>query len=369
MSFTADEVDIAVIGGGLAGAATAWSVARRGRSVALFEQFAPGHDRGSSHGSARIFRRAYADPLYVRLTGEARELWRELELDQGTTLLRVTGGIDHGAGREPEWIGRLLAAAGAEHELLSASEAAARWPGMRFSGPVLFHPQAGVIDADRAVAAFLDGARRRGAVVSERCPVERVEPDDDGVQIHTGNGAIRAGCVVVAAGAWVADLLAGLVTLPALRVSQQDVFHFRYVDSGAGWPTFVHDCGFTAYGLPGGRDGGPAGAQKIGDHAAGTVTSAESRDGVVDPAVRERIVQYVRRWHPGLLPEPVNETTCLYTWTANEDFVLDRVGPIVVCSPCSGHGAKFAPLIGELAAGLATGQGEVPDRFRLDRPR
>ncbi|HVX44129.1 MAG TPA: FAD-dependent oxidoreductase [Mycobacteriales bacterium] len=359
------EIDIAVVGAGLAGAATAWAAARRGRSVALFEQFGLGHNRGSSHGSARIFRRAYADPLYVHLTGRARELWTELEAESGRQLLQVTGGIDYGRAREPEKIARLLAAAGVDHELLPARAAGERWPGIAFDGPVLFHPQAGVIDADRAIAAFLDGAG--DAVISENTPVVRLEPESKGVRIVTAEQTFRAGCVVVAAGGWVAGLLDGLIALPPLRVTQQDVFHFRYADSAAGWPTFVHDTGVTTYGLPGGRDGGPDGAQKIGEHGPGRVTTAENRDGTVDPMVRERMIAYVQRWFPGLVPEPINEKTCLYTWTPNEDFIIDRKGPIVVCSPCSGHGAKFAPLIGELAAGLATGDGDVPDRFRLPR--
>jgi sarcosine oxidase len=87
---------------------------------------------------------------------------------------------------------------------------------------------------------------------------------------------------------------------------------------------------------------------------------------VVDADSRARVVRYVTEWLPGLEPTPQGEATCLYTTTPSEDFLLDRVGPILVCSPCSGHGAKFAPLIGELVAGLVTGDRPVPDRFRLD---
>jgi sarcosine oxidase len=119
------------------------------------------------------------------------------------------------------------------------------------------------------------------------------------------------------------------------------------------------------YHLAGGRDGGPADDRKIGEHDAGGETTAAGRDGVVDPASRARLVEYVRRWLPGLDPEPRNEVTCLYTQTRSEDFIVDRVGDVVVCSPCSGHGAKFAPLIGELVAGLVSGADDVPERFRL----
>lgn len=355
------ETEIAVVGAGLMGAATAWAATRRGRTVALLEQFALGHDRGSSHGSARIVRRAYPDPLYVRMTGRAMELWRELEQDAGEPLLRIIGGIDHGRRRDPQRIAAVLAKAGVPHDLLPASEAGRRWPGLRFDGPVLFHPEAGTVDAAAAVAAFTARARHRGASVHPETPVRRITLDGDRARLETAYGTLTARRVIVAAGAWVRDLLGGLVPLPELTVTQQQVFHFPRRDPGVDWPVVVHKDVLSTYSLPGGRDGGPAGGRKLAEHDAGGPTTAGARSGVVDPAARERITAYVREWLPGLEPEPFNEATCLYTSTAGDDFILDRIGSIVVCSPCSGHGAKFAPLIGEIAADLAAG-GQAPDR-------
>src|SRR3954471_5489455 len=130
------DVEVAVVGAGLMGAATAWALARRGVSVALVDARNPGHVAGSSHGSARIFRRAYPDPLYVELAGRARELWQHLELESGEVLLRRTGGLAHGGHREPQLIGQSLRGAGVSAALLSAREAALRWPGIAFAGPV-----------------------------------------------------------------------------------------------------------------------------------------------------------------------------------------------------------------------------------------
>src|SRR6516225_7026426 len=128
----ADRVDVVVIGAGLAGSAAAWALVRRGRSVAVLEAFEPGHWRGSSHGSARIFRRAYPDPLYVRLTGQAQPLWRQLADEAGEDLIRTTGGLDLGPGREQEKMYDLLAGLGVPAELMPAPAAAERWPGMAF---------------------------------------------------------------------------------------------------------------------------------------------------------------------------------------------------------------------------------------------
>ncbi len=363
------EVDTVVVGAGLMGSAAAWAATRRGHSVALVEQFAPGHNRGSSHGSARIVRRAYTDPLHVQLTGQAMELWRELERDCGHSLLRLTGGLDHGAQRHTDGIAAALAAAGVPHETLTAAEARRRWPGMRFEQPAVYHPDAGTVDADRAMAAFVACAQRRGATVHPRTPVRRIRTRDDHARVETPTGAISARRVVVAAGAWAADLLAGLVALPELTVTQQQVFHFPRRDHDTDWPTVVHEPELDPirYHLPGGRDGGPGDGRKLAEYSApdSVPTTAERRDGVVAAAARDRVSDYVREWLPGLAPTPFNEATCLYTTTAGSDFVLDRTGPLVVCSPCSGHGAKFAPLVGEIAADLVGG-GQPPDpRFTL----
>ncbi|MFD5316437.1 FAD-dependent oxidoreductase [Streptomyces sp. NPDC127098] len=362
------DVDVAIVGAGLMGSAAAWAATRRGRSVALLERFAIGHDHGSSHGSARIVRRAYADPLYVRLTGRAMELWRELEQDADARLLRITGGVDHGPGGEPGAVAAALAACGVAHETLPAAEAERRWPGLRFEGQVVHQPDAGTVDAAAAVAAFVDLAGRRGADVRAETPVDRIVVEgEDRARIETAAGPLTARRVVVAAGAWTAGLLGELLPLPPLTVTQEQVFHFpRREAASADWPVVIHDGELSVYSLAGGRDGGPGNGRKIAEHHGGRATTADTRDGLVDPAARARIVDYVRRWLPGLEPEPFNEATCLYTSTPNEDFLLDRVGPLVVCSPCSGHGAKFAPLIGELATDLADDRPSPDHRFTLE---
>ena len=109
------------------------------------------------------------------------------------------------------------------------------------------------------------------------------------------------------------------------------------------------------------------GAVKIGEHDPGQATTAAGRDFRIDPASRDRVRAFVAGRLPGLDPEPMNEASCLYTWTANEDFILDRPGggPFVVASPCSGHGAKFAPLLGEIIADLAAGAPAPDPRFTL----
>ena len=362
-----DRFDVIVVGAGLMGAASAWAAAGRGLSVLVLDQYQPGHPHGSSHGSARIVRRGYGDGLYTQLGGRAFELWHEVEHASGSSLLRMHGGLDFGPRRNVPQVAQHLAANGVPHELLDAAEAERRWPGMRFTGPVVYHAQAGTMDADRCVEALLALARRGGADVRHGVRVTSVRPHADRAEITTDDGTHwTAPCVVLAAGAWLEPLVAGLVRLPPLTVTQQQVFHFPRLDVGAPpWPSVIHEDEHGYYHLAGGRDGGPGDDRKIGEHDAPAPTSAATRDGRIDPDGRQRVIDYVRRWLPGLDPTPRGEATCLYTRTPSEDFLLDRSGPLVICSPCSGHGAKFAPLIGEFVVGLVTVTGDVPDRFRL----
>jgi monomeric sarcosine oxidase len=359
----AERADVVVIGAGLAGSAAARALASRGRSVVLLEAFQPGHRNGSSHGSARIFRRAYPDPLYVRLTGQARVLWRELADEAGEELVTTTGVIDYGPARVQEKMYEILTGFGVPAELMAAGAAAERWPGLLFGpDPVMFHPEGGVIDPERAMAAMRAIAAVHGAQICYGTPVLRVEAGGESATVHTADRSWRAPVIVVAAGAWLEPLLGRQVPLPPLTVTQEDAFHFAQRAPLRSWPAFIYYDDIVMYGLPAGRDGEIPGAIKVGaHHGGGPVTTGDLRDGIVRPAARDRASGFVQDRLPGLDPASADEVTCLYTSTATEDFILDRHGPFVVCSPCSGHGAKFAPLIGEIAADLACG-GASPDR-------
>lgn len=364
------DVEIAIVGAGLMGAATAWELTRRGHSVALVEAFDLGHRYGSSHGTERIYRRGYADALYIAMTGAAQDRWAELEADAGTTLRLRTGGLDHGSMRPINAMAARLIEAGVAHETLPADEAMRRWPDFFFDGPVLFHPDAGTLDAAATVAACVRLARQRGATVlaGTRCSAVHVT---DRVRLATTGPTIHADRVVVAAGAWLPQTAItrnGEPTpMPRLTITQQQVFHFERREPTSQMPVFIFEGGndVETYGLRSGTDGGSKPNYKVAFHNQGIVTTPDGRDPAVDPAGRALLIDYVRRYLPGLVAEPVAEATCLYTRTANEDFVLDRVGPVVVASPCSGHGAKFTPLIGALVADLALGADQNEKRFTI----
>lgn len=354
-----------VVGAGAMGSSAAWWLARRGRRVVLLEQFAAGHARGSSHGGVRIFRLGYPDPLYVRLALDAIPLWRELEADAGRPLLEVTGAVDHGDPTAVEELAAAFAAVGVEHERLTPAAAAERWPHLRTEGAVLFHPDGGRCLAAATVASLQERAIAHGAEVRFDAGPATVQPAGDGVVVHAGDEAWRAPVAVLTAGAWLPRVLpAGAARLPSLTVTREHVQHFRPrpgFGDPTSWPSVIHRRPPWAYGVVDPVDG-----MKVASHQVGPVVDPDSLPAP-DPDLAADLGRYVAEWLPGLDPEPVHLDRCLYTTTPTDDFVVDRVGPLVIGSPCSGHGFKFTPIVGRLLADLATGDDHAVARFRLPR--
>jgi sarcosine oxidase len=360
--------EIVVIGGGAVGSAAAWQLASRGYGVTLLERFVPGHTEGSSHGSSRIFRLAYSDGFYVSLAARALPLWRRIEEESGRELLTLTGAVDHGPSSVVEVLHARLREAGHGARILSPEQAGEQWPGLRFDTSAVFHAAAGRVHADHAVLAFQEAAVARGALVRHQVRVAEVlTRGANQVEVVTADGeAIRADGAVIAVGGWAPGLVAETVRgLPPLRVTQEQPLHFPAAGA-LEWPSFIHHAGagldadFDVYGL-GGVDG-----VKVGFHGVGPAADADRRDRAIDADSRDRVREYAERWLPGADTSRPDATTCLYTNTPDRDFVIDREGPVTVLAGFSGHGFKFAPVIGELAADLVSGRPGVV-RFALGR--
>ena len=358
-------VDVVVIGGGVVGAAAAWQLAGRDREVVLLEQLETGRVRGVSYGSAEIYRQTYSSAPYVRLAAEALPLWREVEAQTGAALLQITGGVDHGDLRRTKALAESLAEHGIAHTWLDPDEASARWPGMVFSGPVLYQPdRTGRIHAGQAVAALSAAAVAHGAVVRRSTPVTAIAVrGDDLVEVATPRGPVRARRAVVAVGARTADLLDGLVELPRLRVTREQPANFP-LWGGAGsfparqveWPAFVHHVA-PEDGWPGSIHGTATaeGCVKLGFRGVGPEMHPDRHSIAPDQAQLRRLQEYVAAFLPGLdhrLPQPLS---CTRTSTPDERFVLDTAGPLVVGAGFSSHGFAFAPALGRVLADLSTG--------------
>jgi sarcosine oxidase len=315
---------VAVVGAGVMGCATAWALRERGAEVTVHEQFGLDHVRGSSHGRTRIFRLAYPDPYWIRLAQEAYAGWQELDPD----LLGLYGLVE--LAPEPELTSaRALAKCGIPYRLLDRDELRVLGADLPDGWTAVHVADAGVVFADRARHAFLTAA---GVDVETD---RRVETTDE----------LDADVVVVTAGPWVKKLVPDLPVI----VTAQTLAYFRR--EGPPPPTIVDQNaetgGHAMYSL---HD--PVHGFKSGAHHAGSEVDPDV-EASPDPAIVERIVAWVRERFPEVDPEPVELQSCLYTTTADERFIFERRGRLVVASACSGHGFKFAPAVGRRLAELA----------------
>jgi sarcosine oxidase len=321
--------DVAIIGAGVMGLATAQALSRAGKQVVVYEQVEPGHTRGSSHGRSRVFRLAYGEPHWVRLAQEALAGWRQIEAEAGERLLELDGLIEivTDLGQSSAAV---LQACGVAWQRLERDEVERRFPLRLPAGTfAVLQPEAGIIRADRALAALAHGidVRYRTRVAS------LTELDET--------------CVVVTAGAWVNDLVEP--PLP-VRVTRETVCYFRRADARP-LPVFVS---------AGPRTGGIF-FYALADPLHGIKTAAHHAGPLADPCEAQgpdaALVDAMTAWigeHVSLAdPRPVQAQSCLYTSTADQGFILERRGRVVIGSACSGHGFKFAPAIGARLAALA----------------
>jgi len=368
--------DIAIIGLGVIGSAALASLARRGRRVVGIDRFAPRHERGSSHGTTRIIRLGYFEhPSYVPLLRAAYPLWRDLEARSGRSLLSVTGIVEIGAPASELVAGTLRSARlhGLTHDILDAPGLMKRFPAFRVPSDFIgvFQPDGGFVRAEPAVAALQGLAREAGAQLRMEERVLAVEPRRDSVRVRTPHDDIVAGCAIVAAGPWLKSLLP---EVPApIRVTRQVLGWFEPANEArfaAGrFPVFLlQNTDGVFYGFPADQDG----IKIAKHHHIDEVVDQDDYDRTIS-AADEAIIRMALKAHvPDADGRLLAAKTCLYTMTPDGDFILDRLPGcprIIVAAPCSGHGFKFAPVIGEILADLAVTGGTAHDisRFSLAR--
>jgi sarcosine oxidase len=373
------DVDVVVIGGGAMGSAAAWQLASRGRDVLLLERFTAGHAHGASHGASRNFNVSYSDPTYLSMLVEALPLWRALEAEASSTVLDLVGVVNHGHRAEFDDVFDALGAVGIPAEFLPPAEAARRWPGIRFDNRVLHTPQAGRLHADRAVEALQSAAMALGATVRHGARALRLRVlDDDAVSVtyvtDGGSETISARTAVVTVGAWSEKLLAGVAVHPALVVTQEQPAHFAVLDDSASWPGFNHapdpaDARYDYWhsGVYGTLT--PGEGVKAGWHGTGAVVDPDARSYLPELVQLEALKRYARDWLPGVDADAASPISCTYTTSPDSNFILDRVGPVVIGTGFSGHGFKFTPVVGRILADLVDRAAPAPALFSLSASR
>ncbi len=354
-----------IVGAGAVGSAAGYHLARRGEPVVLIEQFALGHDRGSSHGAARITRHSYADPAYARLMPAAFGAWRELEADAGEAVFFRTGGVSFSP-PGVDYAARVAAnleELGIPHWRSSGRAWNERYAAYSLPGnyDVVFEPDAGMLWAARAVALMIDLARRHGGDamrILEQTPVRQIELDGDRPVVVTNTARITADRLIVSAGAWVKRLLPGL-SLP-LSVTRQQVLYVMPDDPTpfriGPFPVFIFKGASDLdafYGMPMFLNLGV----KVARHG-GPEVDPEKVDRTPSDEAVSSVRRFLRGHIPALKDAPLSHTeVCLYTVAPEEHFQVDFMPgrrDVLVASPCSGHGFKFSCLVGRALADLAT---------------
>ncbi len=362
--------DVIVVGAGAAGSSSALALAQRGKKVLLLEQFSVPHERGSSHGHSRIFRFAYDDPDYVRLAMRSLAAWRSLELHTKQSVLDLFGGLDVGmAGNASlERTASAMSEVGANFERLESDALRQRFG--QWSVPSsyvgLYSPDAGIVMPSRAVELMVALARSLGVMLLEQTQVLSISLEQNCVR--TNHGQFSADQIVVAAGAWLPKLVPALEV--KLEVTLESTMYFAPKNLDAftppRFPIFIdHNSlvyGFPVQGLPG---------VKLGFHQSGESVDPDTRDFEVPPSTIEATHAWLETHLPNQNWRLIQARTCLYTNTPSHDFILDThpdSSRVLLVSPCSGHGFKFAAYLGQIVADKLMGIANPFDlpRFRLN---
>ncbi|MBS4222918.1 N-methyl-L-tryptophan oxidase [Lederbergia citrea] len=356
--------DVAVIGLGSMGSFAFWQLARMGIKVVGFDRYKPGHDHGAGHGESRIFRTAYGEGVeYVPLLKEARGLWRELESETDTELYVETGGTMFGP-KEDDFIVTVQDSVEKyhlPHKVYEPSEAKQIYPQINFQDNQLavFEELAGYVKPELAIETAVKRGIELGGTAFTEHPVTEIEPDTDRVTIRCGDKQIRVKRVIVSAGGWTSKLLPEL-NLP-LSIERQVLVWYNARNpelfAPEKFPIFSRvSKGRGFYGFPS-LDGKTV---KVAFHHGGEIVDhPEQVDRIIHESDLAPLTEKVKKYLPDLIPEPVRAKTCFYTNTPDEHFVLGfapGMPNIVLLGPMAGHGFKFAPIMGKIAAELSTNQ-------------
>ncbi|KAL2095354.1 hypothetical protein ACEWY4_010073 [Coilia grayii] len=374
------DYDCIVVGAGVQGSFTAYQLAKNNQKTLLLEQFLLPHSRGSSHGQTRIIRKAYEQDFYTVMMEECYQLWAQLEMETNTTLFRRTGILVKGPEDDKDFqlFTDTLRRNRVPTETLTHDEFSRRLPHMvmmRGEGARI-DTTAGVLYADRALRAAQGYFQSLGGVIKDGVKVLNIQPGST-VTVTTAAGEYRAKSLIITAGPWASTLLSHTGLQLPLTVVKINVCYWREKVPGTygvdtGFPCFLQIASegaeYHIYGLPSNEY---PGLVKICYHM-GSDTEPDRRDRQKDQTDIRILSRFVSLYLPGLEPEPALVESCMYTVTPDHHFVLDQHPShrnIIIGVGFSGHGFKFAPVVGKLLCELSLGKVPSYDLspFRIQR--
>jgi sarcosine oxidase len=375
--------DAIIVGLGAMGSAALYHLAKCGHSVLGIDRFSPPHAHGSSHGDTRITRLAIGEGAdYTPLALRSHALWRELERQSGARLLTSNGGLFISSTTRsavlhvPDFFANTLAAArdhGIAHEILDAVAIRRRFPVFKVADDEYgyFEPAAGFLRPEACIRAHLESAVDCGAEIQCDERVVGFEASAQGATVVTEGGRYAAERLIIAAGAWLPTLVDARLA-QHFKVYRQQIYWFDIDGDPAAFlpaamPIFIWELQgrpHGSYGFP--ALDGPRGGVKVGTEQFEIATTADSSDTPASAAdVAAFHAEVVAPFIAGLAPRCLKAVSCLYTVTPDFGFVIDRhpdSDRVLIVAPCSGHGFKHAPAIGEAAAAWVA-EGLLPAGF------
>lgn len=360
------EFDSIVIGIGGMGSSAAYHLSRHGQRVLGLEQFDIPHDLGSSHGVTRIIRLAYAEGAgYVRLLRRAYELWRDLERQAGERLLFVTGCVDAGGPDSATVRGSLETCRefGLDHQILDCKRLHEKFPGYQFPGNItaVLQPDGGFLLPERCIVNYVKAAQVLGAQIHTRERVIGWDAFAGGVEVRTEHETYRTRALVITAGPWASQLCP---LLRDLAIPERQVVLWAQplrpeLFQSDGFPVFNLEApegrfyGCPEYGVPG---------FKIGKyhHRLENVDPA-GIDREIHPEDEAVLREGIRRYFRDADGPTLAMKTCMFTNSPDEHFILGahpEADNVYIAAGFSGHGFKFASVVGEIMTDLALDGGK-----------
>lgn len=374
--------DVIVLGGGIVGASTAYSLAKQGQNVLLIDQFEAGHTHGSSHGDGRVVRFNYTEAIYVEMAMLAYEKWASLAEAVGEPLLQETGLIEYGvAGDEAIAVTeKILKQYAIDYEKLDADEANRRFPQYHFEAgkDIIFQKGGAVAFATPAVKALWRLTEENGGQTQSGIRIETIDATPDSVTLASADGQVfTAKQVVITGGGWTNMLTKQLDLDLPLTVTQEVLAYFApkndTVNHHVGTMPVMLDnhklpnTEAVFYCLPIVDVQGV----KVGWHHSGHNMNPDDAR-VIPDEVLSALSSWIERMFPHLECEPFEILTCLYTNTPDYHFILDKhphYDNVTIGTGFSGHGFKFGSILGDLLADLVLGNEPAIalDTFKIAR--
>jgi sarcosine oxidase len=367
---TDQNYDAIVVGVGAMGASACFHLAARGARVLGLEQFDIPHERGSSHGFSRMIRAAYyEEPRYVPLLLRAYKLWEELERIADRKILHQVGGLFIGP-PEGMLVGNSRLAAehhGLRHEIFGADELRRRQPVFTIPDEwnALYDPMAGFLLPELAISTFAEQAMLHGAVIRTQQAVREWHADERSVTVQTDDATYHADHLILTAGAWISRLLGSLrIKLTVTRqvlgwVKPNETKPFR-LGTFPVWGIDSLDGGIY-YGFPMIPQ---VPGLKVAHHLPGKPFDPDqiSRDPVAEDEEDFRLA--LRKYIPAGNGPLIAMRLCMYTNSPDHHFIIDahpNHERVSIACGFSGHGFKFASVIGEILARQAIEKTWDPD--------